>query len=359
MLLVDDDGDDYVLTRSLLAEATGPRFSVEWVSNYDEALARMVANEHDVYLLDFRLGTRTGLELLQDARRRGAKGPGIILTGLADRDLDMEAMAAGAADYLVKGKTDGPLLERSIRYALERARTLAEIERQRAELARSNAELEQFASIVSHDLRSPLQVISGYVELLAIRYRGRLDERADEIIERTLNGVARFDALITDLLAYARLDGEERPRGPVDLNFAFDTAVADLRTAIEGAGALVTRGDLPRVVGNEVQIEQVFRNLIGNAVKFQRSGQPRVEVAAHREGGMVTVSVKDNGPGIAQMHQERIFRMFQRGPGMDRTPGTGIGLAIVKKIVERHTGRVWLDSDPGRGATFFFSLPAE
>jgi signal transduction histidine kinase len=357
ILLIDDDDDDYVLTRSLLAAIPGARFALDWISSWEEGLDRMSRCEHDLYLLDYRLGARTGLELLQQARQRGCKGPAIVLTGLADRDLDMEAMAAGAADYLVKGKTDAALLERSIRYSLERARTLAELERQRAELARSNAELEQFASIVSHDLRSPLQVISGYVELLAIRYRGRLDDRADEIIDRTLKGVGRFDALISDLLSYARLDGEEQPHGPVDLEFAADTALADLRATLDQAGATVTRDALPTVQGNEVQVEQVFRNLIGNAVKFKGIDPPRVHVSASTEAGMVTVSIKDNGCGIAPRHQERIFKMFQRGPGVDQVPGTGIGLAIVKKIVERHGGRIWVESEPGRGSTFSFTLP--
>lgn len=357
VLLVDDDEDDHILTRGLLSSVHGARYLVDQVGTWDEGLERMAKGEHDIYLLDYRLGPRSGIELLTEARARGCRGPAIILTGLADRDLDMEAMTAGASDYLVKGRTDAMLLERSIRYAIERARTLQALERQSAELARSNAELEQFASIVSHDLRSPLQVISGYVELLQLRYRGRLDDRADEIIDKALKGVERLDALITDLLAFARLEAESRPRVPVDLAAACEVAVADLRPLIDQTGAVVTCEPMPTVVANEVQIGQVFRNLIGNALKFRGSESPRVQVGAVEANGVVTVRVSDNGPGILPRHQERIFKMFQRVPGMEGVPGTGIGLAICKKIVERHDGQIWVESDPGRGSTFAFQLP--
>jgi len=315
VLLVDDDEDDRILTRGLLASMNGPGYLVDEATSWDEGLARMEKGEHDVYLLDHRLGRRRGIELLVEGRARGCRGPAIILTGLADRELDMEAMSAGAADYLVKGRTDAVLLERSIRYAIERGRVLQALEHRSAELARSNAELEQFASIASHDLRSPLQVISGYVELLQIGYGPRLDARAVEIIGKALKGVERLDALITDLLAFARLEAESRPRGPVDLGTACDLAVTDLGPRIEAVGATVTRGPMPTVVANDVQIGQVFRNLIGNALKFRSEAPPKVTVTAEERGGDVIVHVRDNGPGIAPRHQERIFKMFQRLPG--------------------------------------------
>ncbi len=358
VLLIDDDGDDYVLTRALLQDAIGVRFTLEWESTFEAGLEAMALNRHDVYLLDYRLGARTGVTLLSAARGRGCTGPAIMLTGLEDRELDVEAMSAGVADYLVKGRTDALLLERSIRYAIERGRTLQEIERQRKELERSNAELEQFASIVSHDLRSPLQVISGYAELLAIRYKSRLDQHGNDYIRHILAGVARQDALICDLLTFARLEGGQTRPGRVDLNLAFDTAMVDLAAVQTGAGAVVRRGDLLPVTGNDVQIQQLLRNLIGNALKFRHVAAPVVEVTTTTDNGWVTVSVADNGPGIPPHQHERIFRMFQRGSGADQVAGTGIGLAVVKKIVERHHGRVWVDSDLGRGSTFHFTLPA-
>jgi PAS domain S-box-containing protein len=235
--------------------------------------------------------------------------------------------------------------------AAERLRRTAE------ELARSNAELEQFAYVASHDLQEPLRMVGSYLELLADRYKGRLDEKADKYIHYAVDGAARMQELINDLLAFSRVGTRGRPFEPTDCARVMDQAVANLRKRIEETGAVVTRDALPTVPGDRTQLEQLFQNLIGNALKFCRQ-PPRVHVGAARRGADWLFTVRDNGIGIAPEHRERIFLIFQRLHGRHEYPGTGIGLAVCKKVVERHGGRIWVESQPGQGSSFSFTLPA-
>jgi light-regulated signal transduction histidine kinase (bacteriophytochrome) len=234
------------------------------------------------------------------------------------------------------------------------------VEERTAELRRSNEDLQQFAFIASHDMQEPLRMISSFVQLLASRYQGRLDADADEFIRFAVDGAERMHALIRDLLAYSRVDTTHGGLGPADSNRALERALEDVRLALSESRAVVTRGPLPIVRGDEMRIAQVFQNLVGNAVKFRRQDvPPRIHVEAVKGEGEWTFSVRDNGIGIDSAFSERIFQIFQRLHGREEYPGTGIGLAICKKIVERHGGRIWVDSVPGEGSTFSFTLPAE
>ncbi len=224
-------------------------------------------------------------------------------------------------------------------------------------LARSNRELEQFAYIASHDLQEPLRMVSSYTEMLARRYRGKLDERADEYIGYTVDGVKRMHALIGDLLALSRVEVTPRQFPPLLLSLAVKEAMGNLRRAIEDAGAEVTVGELPMVKADGTQMVQLFQNLIGNALKFRGEAPPRVRIEA-AEGEEPVVSVADNGIGIAAEHREKIFGMFQRLHSRSEYAGTGIGLAVCRKIVDRHGGRIWVESEPGQGCTFFVAFPA-
>lgn len=226
------------------------------------------------------------------------------------------------------------------------------------ELARSNAELEQFAYVASHDLQEPLRMIASYTQLLARRYRGRLDADADEFIQYVVDGAKRMQMLINDLLAYSRVGTRGRELAPVEMEAVLSQALMNLRGAIEEGGASVIRAPMPRVVGDEGQLVQLFQNLIGNAIKFRGERPPRVEVSALRCGSEWEFRIKDNGIGIEEAYFERIFAIFQRLHGHGEYAGTGIGLAICKKIVERHMGRIWVESTPGRGTTFRFTLQA-
>jgi signal transduction histidine kinase len=228
-----------------------------------------------------------------------------------------------------------------------------------AELARSNAELEQFAYVASHDLQEPLRAVSSYAELLEMRYAENLDDRARKYIGHMVSGVERMQALINDLLTYSRIGTRGKEFVPTDINKVLDEALENLKESIKENQAVVIRDALPTAEVDGPQIRQLFQNLIGNAVKFHGEARPEVRVSAEREGVAWRFSVKDNGIGIEEKYASRIFEIFQRLHGRTEYPGTGIGLSICRRIVERHGGRIWVESEPGTGSTFYFTVPAE
>jgi PAS domain S-box-containing protein len=238
---------------------------------------------------------------------------------------------------------------------------LAEVElAQRAEeLARSNEELQRFAYVASHDLQEPLRMVASYTQLLQRRYADKLDGDANEFIEYAVDGARRMQQLIKDLLEYSRVGTRGKELQAVDVASVLDDALANLQAAILDAGADVRYGPSPVALADASQLTQVFQNLIGNAIKFRGADAPRVDVNAVRAGSEWLFSVADNGIGVEPRYAERIFAIFQRLHTREEYSGTGIGLAICKKIIERHGGRIWVESRPGAGATFSFTLPAE
>jgi hypothetical protein len=253
----------------------------------------------------------------------------------------------------------------------ERKRAEEKLIQKTAELERSNAELEQFASVVSHDLKEPLVSLGGFAEILREKYEDKLDAKAQTLISRIINGSLRMESLIKDLLAYAKVNSAEKSFRSVSCNAVLALALSNLRRTIGESGAVITSDDLPSVNGEETQLIQLFQNLIGNAIKYRRDQPPRVHVSARSLGDSDVnshdklphsgtgwlFSVSDNGIGIDPAYYERIFQIFYRLHQGDQYPGTGIGLAVCRKIVERHGGRIWVESEPDRGATFFFILP--
>ena len=242
----------------------------------------------------------------------------------------------------------------------EAARVGATTELQQAviELERSNRDLEQFAYVASHDLQEPLRMVSNYTQLMARRYQGKLDKDADEFIGYAVDGATRMQTLINDLLAFSRVGTKGGEFEATDCEGVLDRTLRSLQVSIDQSGAQVTHDRLPTVTASAGQLGQVLQNLIGNAIKFRGQEPPRIHVSAGPNGEGCTFSVRDNGIGIAAEYYDRIFVLFQRLHGREEYQGTGIGLAICKKIVERHGGHIRLESQPGKGSTFYFTLGA-
>jgi PAS domain S-box-containing protein len=224
-------------------------------------------------------------------------------------------------------------------------------------LSRSNKELEQFAYVASHDLREPLRMVTSFSQLLQQKYQGRLDADADEFIGYIVDGAARMDALIQDLLEYSRVSSRAKPFGPTDMGVVMDHVRQNMAVLIRENGAEVTSGPLPVIIADQSQMVQVMQNLVANAIIYRTDEPPRIRVEAREKGQEWVFSVHDNGIGIDPAYFDKIFELFQRLHSREQYPGTGIGLAICRRIVERHGGRIWVESEQGKGSTFFFSIP--
>lgn len=242
----------------------------------------------------------------------------------------------------------------------ERKRAEQELIRRTEELARSNHDLEQFAYVASHDLQEPLRAVAGPLQLLQRRYQGQLDARADEFIAHAVDGATRMQKLIDDLLAYSRVGRSGAVQERTECAAALDQALKSLSVVLQESHAQINRTALPTVMAIPIQLALLFQNLIGNAIKFRRAAQPvQIDIGARREGDEWVISVKDNGIGIDPQYFDRIFMIFQRLHTRTEYPGTGIGLALCKRIVEQHGGRIWVESVPDNGTTFFFTLNAK
>jgi PAS domain S-box-containing protein len=282
---------------------------------------------------------------------------------------DVESVATLVIDgkevlFWVEASAD-PLLLDGRRYVVlalsditARKRVEESLQRTAEELARSNRDLEQFAYIASHDLQEPLRMVAGYLQLLEDRYKGQLDEKADKFIAYSVDGAERMSRLIRDLLDFSRVNTHGNELCDVDSETAFDSALRNLDSAIRDSAAEITHDPLPTVRADSAQLARVFQNLIGNAIKFRAPDRPpRIHVGVRGEDGQRIFSVRDNGIGFEQQYEDKIFMIFQRLHGRGHYPGTGIGLAICKRIVERHGGTIWAAGTPDEGATFFFTLP--
>jgi len=236
--------------------------------------------------------------------------------------------------------------------------TQAQLQRYAIELERSNQELGEFAYVASHDLQEPLRMVTSYLQLLEARYRNQLSDEADEFIHFAVDGASRMQGLINDLLAYSRVTTRARAFSPVEMNEVLRRAQHNMQVAIAETGARIDADDLPRVNGDSTHLVQLLQNLLSNAIKFRGKQPPRVELRARREDDHWRFSLRDNGIGFDARYAEQAFMIFKRLHSNREIPGTGIGLAICRKIVERHGGRIWVESVPGEGTCFHFTLPA-
>jgi len=289
-----------------------------------------------------------------------------IIKGNLDRRIGLNSKdevgeLSRAFDTMVSGLQERTVeLEETIdehkRTEEELKKSEAELHKLLADLERSNEELQQFAYIASHDLQEPLRMVSSYTQLLARRYKGILDTEADEYISFAVEGASRMKELINAFLYYTWVSTRGKPFEPVDSETILENALYNLEILIEENEAVVTHDQLPPVVADKTQIGQLLQNLIGNAIKFHGEESPRIHVTAVRQGEEWIFSVSDNGIGIESQYADRIFEIFQRLHTKAEYPGTGIGLSVCRKIVERHGGRIWMESEPGKGTTFYFTI---
>lgn len=355
ILLVDDTPDNLRLLSAML---TKRGFEVRKAIDGQSAIASAQADAPDLILLDVKMPEMEGYEVCKRLKAEPTTQdiPVIFISALDDVVDKVKAFAAGGVDYITKPFQEAEVMAR-IENQLNIQRLQRQLLEQNDELVRSNRELEQFAYVVSHDLQQPLQSITGFAKLLLLRYEDSLDEPAIAYLHRMMDSGSRMQRLIQDLLAYAQVNKQEQPFESVDCNRVLEQVLDNLQAAIAEKNVVLTYDPLPTVVGSEVKLIQLFQNLIGNAIKFTHPGvTPHVSISVMQQDTKWLFSIHDNGIGIDAQNLEKVFDVFHRVHSTKDYPGTGIGLATCKKIVEIHGGYIWVESQLNAGTTFYFTL---
>ncbi|HEV8718294.1 MAG TPA: ATP-binding protein [Candidatus Binatia bacterium] len=372
ILLVGDTPTKLLALHSALADLGQ---NLVRARSWEEALRALLAHDFAVILLDVNMSGMNGFELAKmlRSRPRSKHTPIIFISAVDAPETHPHASyAVGAVDYIYT--PDPEVLRAKVKVFVELFQKTEAITRQAATirqlnteleqrvaartaaLQRSNEALQQFVYVASHDLQEPLRTVATYVKLLARRYQGKLDADTEEFIGFAVDGAERMQQLIQGLLAYSRVESKELTCTATDCESVLACTLRDLQQAIRESEAEITHDPLPTVAADAQQLRLVLQNLLGNAIKFRSSERPRIHVSAAQDGRQWRFAVRDNGIGLDPRQAERIFHIFQRLHTRKEYPGTGIGLAICKQVVERHGGRMWVESAPGQGATFFFTL---
>jgi signal transduction histidine kinase len=358
VLIIEDNPADARLIREMLSGGTMPDVRLDHAASLAAGLTILEKEEPDAVLLDLGLPDSQGIDTFIAAHSNAPNVPIVVLTGFSDEAIGSRAVEEGAQDYLVKGQVDAHGLVRAIEYAIRRHAQREELELIASELERRNAELSVFTYSVSHDLKEPLRTIEAFSQFVMEDYAPALDDQGRDYLTRMAAAAARLKQMIEDLLLLSRAGQRPETVERVEVAEVLDDIVAALDGSIRTKGARIDiEPGLPAVLGDRARVEQIFGNLISNALKFGRDEPPNVEIGITASGGRGTFFVRDNGIGIDSRYSERIFQVFQRLHRREEYEGTGAGLAIVKRAAEALGGRVWLNSAPGEGATFFVSLP--
>jgi signal transduction histidine kinase len=368
VLLVEDNPGDARLIRESLSDVGGNTFDLETADRLATALRRLSAGGIDAVLLDLALPDSRGRETFSKAKAQAPTVPIIVLTGLGDEALALKMVQEGAQDYVTKIDLKGSVLSRAIRYAIEREKSEQQIRRfneeledrvqeRTAELKAINEELEAFSASVSHDLRGPLHVISGYSVMLEETYGRILDAEGRKYLQRIDASVQQMANIIEDLLKLSRLGRQQLKLQTTNLNEIIGPMLADCESAVKARKIEWRIGDLPEVECDQGLIKQVFTNLISNAIKYTRLRETAViEIGQTVTDEDCVITVRDNGAGFDMKHADKLFGAFQRLHRQDEFEGTGIGLATVRRIIQRHGGRIWAEGEVEKGAAFHFTL---
>lgn len=357
ILIVDDTPDNLRLLSAMLGRH---QLGVRKALTGQWAIAAAQAVPPDLILLDIKMPEMSGYEVCQRLKADPLTQaiPVIFISALDDAIDKVKAFAAGGADYITKPFQEAEVMAR-IAHQLELRRLQAQLVAQNEELVRSNRELEQFASVVSHDLQQPLQSILGYTKLIGLTCPAVQQSPAQPYLANIIEASDRMQLMIQDWLAYAQAGQAQPTLAPVDCNALLDQVMLNLKVALTETQAELHYGDLPTVMGNEVQLMQLFQNLLSNALKFAQPGAvPQITLAVEPQPQAWRFGIHDNGIGIEAEHLGQIFEAFHRLHDAQSYPGSGIGLATCHKIVERHGGHIWAESQPGLGSTFYFTLRA-
>ncbi|MDO9537275.1 MAG: ATP-binding protein [Thermoplasmata archaeon] len=355
ILLIEDNPGDARLIQELLSEDTF--IHIDTAERLSTGLEYLDEEKFDALLLDLSLPDSQGLETFNRVQDSFPRLPILILTGLNDEELAPEIVRKGAQDYLVKGQVDRNLLKRAIKYAIERKKLDDKLQRTMKELEAKNKELEDYTYTVSHDLKAPLVTIQGFSDLLAQNYNDKLDEKGRHYIDRINQGSERLTNLVSSLLELSRAGRMTKPFDWHDFNVIVKDSLESLEAKIITANVKITyTEDFPRIFCDDMRLSQVVNNLVGNAVNYMGDQEsPEINIGWKESGDYYEFWIQDNGIGIKEEDQGRIFNIFERAS--DAAQGTGIGLSIVKKIVENHGGEIRVESEYGKGSTFIFTIP--
>ena len=368
VLLVEDNPGDARLIQESLADSNGDAFDLETADRLATALRRLSAGGIDAVLLDLALPDSKGQNTFDKAKAQAPTVPIIVLTGLGDEALALKMVREGAQDYVAKIDLNGSILSRAIRYAVERERTEQRIRRfneeleervrtRTAELEAANKELEAFSSSVSHDLRGPLHVIDGFATMLEESHAPVLSAEGKKYLHRVHTGVQQMTAIIEDLLNLSRLGRKQLKIQPANLDEIVGLVLADLKAEIRGRKIEWKVGNLPVVECDRGLVKQVLINLLGNSVKYTRPRDVAViEIGQTTIDEEQVIFVRDNGAGFDMKYADKLFDAFHRLHRQEEFEGTGVGLATVRRIVQRHGGRIWAEAELDKGATFYFTL---
>jgi signal transduction histidine kinase len=363
VLLVEDNPADVEL-ELLTLRKDGFEVSGDVAQTAEEFIERIRTTRYDLILADYNLPQWRGTEAIDILCRENLDVPLIVVTGYLGEEKAVDYIKQGATDCVLKDRL--ARLPASVRRAQQekrlrdqRRQAEEELGQKVAELARSNAELEQFAYVASHDLQEPLRMIANYTQLLGERYRGKLDEQADKYIAYSVDGAVRMQALIQDLLKFSRVGRAEIESRTTDCRTIVERALTNLQAPVLESEAMVKWDDLPVVMSDPSQLTLVFQNLIANAIKFHGPETPVIEIDAEKTDHEWVFTVSDNGIGIPEENWQDIFVIFRRLHTRDEYEGNGIGLSICKKIVERHGGKIWIEAQPNPGTCFKFTLPTD